>query len=221
MDHYQKLNPDQSYPESIISVGDVKLKNCDTFKYLGCKVNEDQPNTGDYEIEYRISCAKAAFAENQIMLKNQKIRMSLRILFLNALVKSRLTYGCQTWNLSKVQSERLNVVYRGFLRRMIKGGFRRKKGTDGSDTFKYYYTNEMLHGICKSQDICIFIKTQQTKYTYHVIRSDWSNSSKRLLFNADKYKKRGRHLPTLFQQVSKLHDQTELRTIQAALNRER
>ena len=218
--NHTALNPTETYPKSITSVDTVKLKNTETFRYLGTQINENQPNTGDSEIEYRINCAKAAFAEHQMMLKNHNIRIALRILFLNAMVRSRLTYSCQTWNLSVKQSDRLNVVYRGFLRRMMKGGFRRKTGSDQEETFHYRYTNENVHSICKTIDVCEFIQDQQRKYTYHIIRSDWNNSTKKLMFNADTYRKRGRHVPTLVQQVTKANGHDINGTITSALNRE-
>ena len=52
-------------------------------------------------------------------------------MFLNIFVRSRLCYSCQNWNLTQHQYDRLDVAYRVFLRRMVRGGFRFRDERNG------------------------------------------------------------------------------------------
>lgn len=191
-------DPD-SYDESIISLTGTALKNVKEFKYLGAYLNYLEPNTGDTEINHRIQMANVKFAEMTNVLQNFEINLRTRILFLNSFVRSRLTYGCQNWNLTSYQYDRLDIAYRNFLRRMIRGGFRHID--ENNNDYRYVINNLRLHAICGTKDLNIFVKEQQQNYASHVIRMPANRSVKLLTFNDDKYTKRGRVLKSLLDQV--------------------
>mgnify|MGYP001799860440 FL=1 len=182
--------PKKEYPESIVSLRDTALNNVEKFKYLGVFIRCDQPNTGEAEINYRIQTAMSKFVEMSNLLQNIKINLRTRITFFNSFVRSRLIYSCQNWNLGVNQLERLNVTYRNFLRRMIRGGF--SHVDEQRNDYRYRINNEKLHNICGTDELSIFIKKQQVNYLKHVIRMPQSRSLKMLMFNSDKYTKRGR-----------------------------
>jgi len=123
------------------------------------------------------------------LLQNFNISLKTRIIFLNSYVRSRLLFACQNWNLNSNQLERLNVTYRRFLRRMIRGGFRFVDETNND--YRYQINNKQLHEICDTADLSIYIGKQQFEYAKHVIRMSQERSLKLLMFNDDKYKKRG------------------------------
>ena len=133
------------------------------------------------------------------LLQNSKMHIRTRITFLNSFVRSRLTYSCQNWNLKSGQYDRLDVVYRLFLRRMVRGGFKRVDSDES--LFKFKLTNEKLHNICGTHDVSDFICKQQSNYAGHLIRTSMERSTKKLLFNDDKYSKVGRTVPNLLEQV--------------------
>ena len=191
--------PKKEYPESIVSLRDTALNNVDKIKYLGAFIRCDQPNTGDAEINYRIQMAMSKFVEMSNLLQNIKINLRTRITFFNSFVRSRLIYSCQNWNLGVNQLERLNVTYRNFLRRMIRGGF--SHVDEQRNDYRYRINNEKLHNICGTDELSIFIKKQQVNYSKHVTRMPQSRSLKMLMFNSDKYTKRGRPSKTLLEQV--------------------
>jgi len=83
---------------------------------------------------------------------------------------------------------------------MLRNGFRRKFPNEEND-FRFFYTNNDVHRICNSRDVSEFIKIQQRNYAAHLIRSDNSYMTKKLLFQEDKCSKRGRNTNTLFKQV--------------------
>ena len=119
------------------------------------------------------------------------------ISFFNIFIRSRLVYSCQNWNLTAAQYERIDSTYRTLLRRMVRGGFDRV----GENDFRYRINNERLHSLCGTSDASIFVKKQQLYYCEHLIRMPHSRIPKTLLFNEDKYKKRGRLSKSLLEQV--------------------
>ena len=196
------LNPTQLessvYPDSIVSLRNTALRNVSDFKYLGSVLCSEEPNTGDTELNNRIQMANAKFAQLSNLLQNNKILLRIRVKFLNCFVRSRLTYACQTWNLTSAQYERLDACYRLFLRRMVRGGFQR---ADGSDNFRFKFTNDDIHSLCGSSDLNVFIKQQQRSYASHIVRMSRERSVKKLMFNVDKCLRPGRMSKSLLDQV--------------------
>ena len=125
---------------------------------------------------------------------NFRIMLATRVKLLNALVRSRLTYSCQTWALTKRQATRVNVIYMSMLRKMVKGGYRRKPGS-----YCYELSNSDILRRC-TESIHQFIARQQRNFTAHVIRGENQKMTKRLLFNDNITKKPGRHI-TLYKTV--------------------
>lgn len=189
----------EDYPPSLIKLRNIDIKNVIIFKYLGAFIHYEQPNTGDIEINNRIQLAVSKFTEMTNLLQNFNIALRTRIIFLNSYVRSRLIYACQNWNLDANQLARLDVTYRRFLRRMIRGGFRFVD--EANNDYRYVITNDRLHEICGTEDLANLISKQQFEYAKHVIRMSQDRSIKLLMFNDDKYTKRGRPSKTLLDQV--------------------
>ena len=175
----------------------------------------NEPSTGDTEVELRIEMAENKFYELSKTFMNHNIRITTRIKILNAVVRSRLTYSCQTWNLTAKQRDRINSTYLGMLRKMVKRGYRRKPGTE----WNYVLTNNDLHKICKTEDISDFTLRQQKKYLAHLSRQPNSNLTKKLLFNNDRSRKPGPH-STLERQVLQAEHSTASNFYKKALNRQ-
>ena len=118
---------------------------------------------------------------------NYKIRLHTRVKILTSIVRSRLTYSCQTWNTTSRQTDRINSAYTAMLRKMVKGGYRRKNGTE----WKFVLSNSDLHNICGTENIGEFVKRQQRKYLAHLARQPNSALTKKLLFNCNTATKPG------------------------------
>ena len=98
-------------------------------------------------------------------------------------MRPRLTYATQAWRPSEGEFKKLEACWCGFLRRMVKGGFRRRPTEDGSDTnFSLVYTNIDILRITKCQPLRDFINSQYVKYTSHVCRRSNNNLTKLSLF---------------------------------------
>ena len=92
------------------------------------------------------------------------------------------------------------------LRKMLKNGLSRKEELPDNPERKYQYklNNQTILKICKVEELTEFVRKQQRKYLAHLARQPNSTTTKRLLFNDDKSRKRGNTQKTLEQQV--LHD---------------
>ena len=214
--NYQYINDDpSSYPVTITKLNGIPVENVMKFRYLGDEIKYDEPSTGDSEIELRINLAENKFYEMSRKFFNHKIYLKTRIQILNTIVRSRLTYSCQTWNLNKRQRDRINSCYTSMLRKMIKGGYKRKPGTEWS----FVYRNEDLHTICGTEDIDIFTAQQQKKYLAHLSRQPNTCITKRLLFNSNDALKTGR-IHTLETIVLATENNTPEEFYRRALNRQ-
>ena len=195
------LNSNET-PDTVVSLGNICLKNVNIFKYLGANIDAIQPSTGDSEINHRIQLACIKFAEMSNLLQNFHINLRTRTTFFNCFIRSRLTYSCQNWSITATQFERLDTTYRTFLRRMVRNGF--KQVDRDSNDFRLVISNDALHTTCGTRDVSHFIKTQQSNYASHITRMSYERSLKQLMFNDDVYTKRGRSIRSLIEQV--IHD---------------
>ena len=57
---------------------------------------------------------------------HKMIFLSTRVKFLEACVRSRLLYSVQAWQLGAEEMRKLKLVWCGFLKHLVKGGFSRK-----------------------------------------------------------------------------------------------
>ena len=189
-------NMEPEYPKFIITLRNTPINNVEKFKYLGAFIKHDQLSTGDVELNYRIQITISKFIEMSALLQNIKINLRTCVSFFNSFIQSQLVYFCQNWNLTAAQYERTDSTYRNLLRRMIRDGF----NCVGENDYRYRIKSERLHSLCGT-DASIFVKKQQLNYCEHLIRMSHSCIPKTLLFNEDKYKKRGRPFKFLLEQV--------------------
>ena len=125
----------------------------------------------------------AAFNKSRHTLTDRRINMQARINLLESLVRSKLLYSVQAWQLSQEELRKLEVVYRNFLRKMIRGGFR-KVGANGAGKCEHAFvvSNKKLYEITRTRPLADFVNKQFLKYTAHVTRMSNSSWQKKLLF---------------------------------------
>ena len=87
------LNDENNYPETIASLQGKAIDNVESFVYLGCILNYNEPSTGEAEINLRIDAAENAFYSHEKNMMNQKIALKTRVQLLDSLVRSRLIYS--------------------------------------------------------------------------------------------------------------------------------
>ena len=177
---YNFHGSDDDYPDSVATLGDIAVNNVKEFKYLGCLIHYNQTTTGDAEITSRIDMAEAKFYEHGKKFMNHRVKLSVRISILNSLVRSRLTYGCQTWILTVAQKDRINAVYYSMIRKMVRGGYKRKPNEWG-----FKFTNQNLLDLARTESVCSFVERQKKRYLAHVVRLPNTSLVKRMVFNSD------------------------------------
>ena len=202
---------EKNYPSTIVDLENVSIENVKVFQYLGSYIHFNQANTGDEEINMRIDSAECKFYAMGKKLMNYKIFLSTRVKMLNSLVRSRLTYACQTWTLNSRQMERICSTYFGMLRKMIRNGYKRE-----GDTYRYVYSNQRLQEIAKTEHPCSFINRQQRSFVAHIVRRDDKCILKKALFNADEVHIPGR-TPSLWKNVTGRENCGEIEFIRKAI----
>ena len=104
-------------------------------------------------------------------------------------MRSRLSYGCQTWTLNTEQQNKLNSFYCGLLRRMVRGGFKRKE-----DRMAFVHSNDAILKMCNTMKMDAFIASQQKRFLAHIIRREDCSLIKQLTFNSDSVRKKRRFM---------------------------
>ena len=177
------------YPDSLFKINEFPLKNASDFKYLGGTSQVDDSSVGQIEIENRITSGTCKFYELKSFFTNRKIKLSTRVQFLNSLVRTRITYLCQTWTATKSQIGQIQSTIVQFLRSMIKGGHQRLKpesytrnnGTTG-EFAKYRFSKEEILKISQNEPVADYILRQQTNWIAHCINAEDSDFIKTLTF---------------------------------------
>ena len=105
---------------------------------------------------------------------------------LEALVRSRLTYALQTSMLNYNENRRISSIWHGFLRKLIRGGYARKKSIDGQESWALKYSNSDVRRICKTPDITEFCEKQYLKFVAHTTRRRNDSLQKVTLFGTPK-----------------------------------
>ena len=211
---YVAENHNSVYPKSIVTLEKQPIENVETFRYLGDEIKFNEPSTGDAEVDLRINIAEAKFYQIIKKLVNYKIYLKTRVLILNSLVRSRLTYSCQTWNLTQIQMQKINSAYLSMLRILVRNGCKREE-------FHYIMTNKKILELCNTEDIHTFVSKQQKSYLEHLARQPNKCLTKRLLFNDNTRTKVGRSAETLEEKVIKNCNMTKDQFYKLALKRKR
>jgi len=95
------------------------LEETNSFKYLGCTfIETDQ---GKNEIEAGINSARSANCRLQTRLwSSPEIRLATKVRSRQALVRTIILYGCETWPIRKADLYSLEVFDHYFLRRLLR-----------------------------------------------------------------------------------------------------
>jgi len=100
-----------------IKVHNTTLEVVDSFVYLGSAVTWD--GKMDVEIKRRVQRMCGAFSRWREVLQNYDINIKARLMLFQAVIVSNGLYGCEVWNLSQTNLDRLEGVHFHLLRRTI------------------------------------------------------------------------------------------------------
>ena len=105
-------------PACEISIGQSSLKQVDRLKYFGTIITGD--GRCEQEIRSRIKRSKQIFNKLKNILTNKHLSFQIGERLLQCYVCSVLTYGWETWVLSKAVGKRVQATEIWFFRRMQK-----------------------------------------------------------------------------------------------------
>ena len=205
---------DGPYPNTIIKINDQHLENVKEFKYLGVWNTYNDVHIGQRELNHRIGSAAGAYYKNRQLLTNSKVWLKTRVKFMNAIVRSRLIYGCHAWRPTQKEMRKLNATYNSYLRRIVTGGYRRKRPppknssmieekTDMDQDYDmgFIINNTKLYQITGQQPLSKTYECQQENWVKHVIRQPNSALTKNLMFECVKSSRY--RVESVFQRVLK------------------
>ena len=184
------VHEDVMNKKSLISLRGEPIENVRRFKYLGHVLSNEALNSQAF-INHQIASAFSKWNELKSVLLDKRIFLSTRIKLLEACVRSRLLYSVQAWQLNASEIQKLESVWSGFLRRMVKGGFSRKNAPKNKNDlsipeeeidWSYKLSNERIREITKSSSIKRFCEKQHLKYIAHVTRLGNECLQKQFLF---------------------------------------
>lgn len=89
-----------------------------------------------------------------------------------------MLYSVQAWNLTKTQKQKCDSIYRGFLRKMLRNGYKHTVEVDGQ--IKCFISNEQLYIKTKTRPLEEFIDKQFLKFQAHISRMPNSSLPKQL-----------------------------------------
>ena len=191
------FNVDESVmaKDSLLSLRGSNIENVRQFKYLGHVLSNENAQSF---LNHQIASAYSKWSEMKNILLDHRIYLKIRVRYLEACVRSRLLYSVQSWQLSARELTKLDVIWNGFLRRMVKGGFKRrdvprdraerKQRIENNETLDWAYqiTNKQLNKITNTTSIRSFCQIQHLKYIAHVTRLPNSALQKQFLFSTQR-----------------------------------
>ena len=183
------------------------------FKYLGTVVNK--MNNRSVEVNARLTMANRAYYGLQNHMKSRIIYRNTKTLLYKTLIRPILTYGAETWVLSKQDGHRLSIFEPKILRRIygpVKDGGKWR-----------IRTNEEIYQQCGENDIVKFCKLSRMRWEGHVISQDDDDDLSRRVLLSEPGGKRPRGRPRLRWEDRVEEDVARLGCINwkvAALNRE-
>lgn len=157
-----------------VNMGEVNVEVVQHFTYLGSLVNTE--NMVSDEIKRRIMLANKCYFGLSKHLRSRNLSWKTKTLIYKTLILPVLTYGSETWTISKSDENLLLVFERKILRKIFgaiceNGHWRRRYN------FELYakYT-ELSNG----RDIVTHIKTGRLRWAGHIARADENYPPKRI-----------------------------------------
>ena len=121
---------------------------------------------------------------------DKRIFLSTRVKFIEACVRSRLLCHVQVWQLGVKGMQKLESVWCGFLKQLVKGGFSRRNAPKNKKDksipeeeidCSYKLSNEKIRENTKTNEIKLFCDMQHLKYIAHVTRLENNSLQKQFL----------------------------------------
>lgn len=132
------------------------------FKYLGTNINNR--NNMHNEIKLRIASGNKGYYALAKLLKSKLLSRKSKEYLYSSFLRPVLTYGCETWSVTKGDEEKLSIFERKVLRRIYgpvieNGEYRRR-------------TNQEVYQMFNKPIISSYLKSKRLEWAGHIWRSD-------------------------------------------------
>ena len=119
-----KVMYNNKVPQKVIQIEGETLEKVDEYIYLGQIIKLEKDH--DSEIKRRITIGWKAFGMNRDVLKST-LPMCLKRKIYNSCIIPAMTYGCETWKLTKRSENQLRITQRAMERAMLGITLRNRK----------------------------------------------------------------------------------------------
>ena len=168
-------------PNAKITIEGRAIEQVKKFIYLGHLITDN--GKCDSEIKRRIEIARGAFNNISKVITSQKISISTRLRLIKCYVWSTLTYGAETWTISKTLAGRINAFEMWTYRKMLKLSYTKHKTNE-----------EVLDMLSTEKQLLSNIVKRKCQYFGHLVRH---NELQRQLLEGKINGKRSRGRPRI------------------------
>ena len=182
-----------------VHIGTHEIERVHEYVYLGQLVT--MTNDTSEEIKRRIAAGWSAFSKYRDLLVS-KLPMCLKRKLYNQCILPAMTYGCQTWALTKRMEDRLRYTQRAMSRAMI------------GVTKRDHKTNEWVRLQTGLQSIVMRVKQVKWQWAGHVARINDNRWTKQVTewIPIDKKRKRARPKTRWVDDITKFLGKTWMRS---------
>ena len=145
-----------SHPEHAVELENKRIENVNSYTYLGQEISME--SSKEQEIKRRISLTWQAFGKASSIFKNRKIPIVLKRRVYDQCVLPTLTYGAETWNLTKKLSLKIRTMQRTHERIML------------GLTWRDHKTAKWIREKTKVRDVLETVSYLKWKWAGHVCR---------------------------------------------------
>lgn len=156
----------------ILVIDEHEFERTKEFRYLGSVVTEG--NNTNVEIRARILAANKSYFGMIKILKSKILPRKVKINLYKTLIRPVLTYGAETWTLTKTDESSLMSFERKILRRIF------GPVNDGGVWRRRY--NLELYQLYKEHNIIGVIKSSRIRWLGHLMRMSDGEMPRKLLF---------------------------------------
>ena len=100
-----------------IKIEGIEIEKVDQYKYLGQTIVMEDRTAN--EVQLRIKAGWSVFGRYKEILQNKDIPMCLKTKVFNQCINPTLTYGCQTWTLTKELVHKIEICQRTMERKIL------------------------------------------------------------------------------------------------------
>lgn len=154
-----------------VTIGEYNLEGVPSFKYLGSIINAN--NDIEEEIKSRIIAGNKCFFALKSLLKSRILSKKSKIKIYTTAIRPIVTYGSETWTVTKRNEENLLKFERRIIR-SIQGPIR------VSDTEWRLATNNEVYAFFGHDDIACVMRRNRLRWWGHLMRMSDDRAAKRV-----------------------------------------